>query len=307
MEHQKTENPFSEHLLGYRNVEKSKLILSLTITLVVMIIEFLGGIFTNSIALISDAGHMFTHSFAIAISLVAVIIARNPPCHHRTFGLYRAEILAAFINGLFLLLVVAVIIYEAILRLIYPLEILAIEMLIIAFVGLAVNVTSIFILHGSKKNDLNIQGLFYHMIADASSSIGIIIAAIIIFLTGWSFLDPLVSLFISLVILRWAWVILKESSTILLEMTPSGLNINILKDDITEQFPMIDNVDNIHLWSITPDMRVFTAHVTLNPSNQPSYNQDNLIFEISNFLCKKYDIIETTIQIEGTKTSKNQI
>jgi cobalt-zinc-cadmium efflux system protein len=269
-----------------------------------MIIEFLGGIFTNSIALISDAGHMFTHSFAIAISLVAVIVARNPPCHHRTFGLYRAEILAAFVNGLFLLLVVAVIIYEAILRLIYPLEILAIEMLVIAFIGLTVNVTSIYILQGSKKNDLNIQGLFYHMIADASSSIGIIIAAIVIFLTGWSFLDPLVSLLISLVILHWAWRILKESTAILLEMTPSGLNINMLRKDLKQQFPMIDDVNNVHLWSITPDMRVFTAHVTINPSNQPPYNQNNLTFEINNFLCKKYQIIESTIQVEVNKKIK---
>ncbi|MFX0051083.1 MAG: cation diffusion facilitator family transporter [Candidatus Hodarchaeota archaeon] len=287
-------NPFSEHLLEYRNVEKSKLILSLTITFVVMIIEFLGGIFTNSIALISDAGHMFTHSFAIAISLVAVLIARNPPCHHRTYGLYRAEILAAFVNGLFLLLIVVIIIYEAILRLLYPLEILAVEMLLIAFIGLAVNITSIFILHGSKKNDLNIQGLFYHMIADASSSIGIIITAIVIFLTDWSFLDPLVSLFISLVILHWAWGILKESTSILLEMTPSGLNIDILKEDLKKQFPIIEEIDNIHLWAITNDMRVFTAHVTLN---RLSINRDNLISEINNYLCKEYHIIESTIQI----------
>ncbi|MFX0173730.1 MAG: cation diffusion facilitator family transporter [Candidatus Hodarchaeota archaeon] len=297
MEHQKIENPFSEHLLEYRNVEKSKLILSLSITLVVMIIEFLGGIFTNSIALISDAGHMFTHSFAIAISLVAVLIVRNPPCHHRTYGLYRAEILAAFVNGLFLLLIVAIIIYEAILRLLYPLEILAVEMLLIAFIGLAVNITSIFILHGSEKNDLNIQGLFYHMIADASSSIGIIITAIVIFLTGWSFLDSLVSLFISLLILHWAWGILKESTSILLEMTPSGLNIDILKEDLKKQFPSIKDINNIHLWSITNDMRVFTAHVTLNQLSQSFIDQDNLISKINDYLCDEHNIIESTIQI----------
>ena len=116
MDHHKTENPFSDHLFEYRSVEKKRLLLSLLITATVMIVEVIGGLVTNSIALISDAGHMFTHSFAIAVSLIAILIARKPPCHHRTFGLYRAEILAAFVNGLFLLLIVFTLIYEAILR-----------------------------------------------------------------------------------------------------------------------------------------------------------------------------------------------
>ncbi|MDI6885486.1 MAG: cation diffusion facilitator family transporter [archaeon] len=161
MEPPTPKNPFSEHLFEYRSVEKRKLILSLSITAVVMVIEFIGGILTNSIALISDAGHMFTHSFAIGISLIAITIARKPPCHHRTFGLYRAEILAAFINGLFLLLVVAVIVYEAALRIIYPRHVLGLQMLMIALVGLSVNLISIVILRGSEA-DLNVRSVFYH-------------------------------------------------------------------------------------------------------------------------------------------------
>ena len=124
MEERRTESAFSEHLFEYRSVAARRLALSLTITGIVMVVEIIGGILTGSIALISDAGHMFTHSFAIAISLVAIVIARRPPCHHRTFGLYRAEILAAFINGLFLLVVVGAMVYEAVLRIVLPEEIL---------------------------------------------------------------------------------------------------------------------------------------------------------------------------------------
>ena len=124
MEGRTTESAFSERLFEYRSVAARRLALSLTITGIVMVVEIMGGILTGSIALISDAGHMFTHAFAIAVSLVAISIARRPPCHHRTFGLYRAEIVAAFINGLFLLLVVGAMVYEAVLRIIHPEEIL---------------------------------------------------------------------------------------------------------------------------------------------------------------------------------------
>ena len=261
-------NPFSEHLFEYRNVEKKKLSLSLSITAIVMIIEIIGSILTNSIALLSDAGHMFTHTFAISISLIAILIAKKPPCHHRTFGLYRAEVLAAFINGLFLLFVVVIIIYEAIQRLINPEEVLGYQMLFIAFIGLFVNMLSIAILHGSHKKNMNIRGVFYHMISDAVSSIGIILAAIIILLTGWNIIDPLVSLLISGLILYWAWGILKESSRVLLETAPKGLNVDIIGNDLKNNFSEIKNFNNMHLWTITPE-----------------------IFR------PKYNIIESTIQI----------
>ena len=120
MTEKKTRDAFSDYLFEYRDVEQKKLVLSLSITTVVMFVELIGGFFTNSIALLSDAGHMFTHSFAIVIGLFAIIIAKKPPCHHRTFGLYRAEVLAAFVNGLFLLLVAVIIIYETYLRIINP-------------------------------------------------------------------------------------------------------------------------------------------------------------------------------------------
>ncbi len=287
---------FSEHLFEYRHVEQKKLVFSLGITSIVMILEIIGGYLTNSMALLSDAGHMFTHVFALLIGLVAILIARKPPCHHRTFGLYRAEVLAAFVNGLLLLVIVGIIFYEAILRLLNPVEILGLEMLLIAFIGLAVNIISILILRGAHKDDLNIRSIFYHMFADAISSVGIVIAAIIIMFTDWTFVDPFVSIGISLIILLWAWGVLKDSTRILLETSPKGLNVDMISDDLKKNFSEIRELHNAHLWSITPDMLVFSAHVQINESKIKG-KQEDVISRINDYLLKKYNIIECTIQI----------
>lgn len=296
MERETAKNAFSEHLFEYRAVEKRKLLLSLSITSVVMVVEVIGGILTNSIALISDAGHMFTHSFAIGISLIAILIARKPPCHHRTFGLYRAEILAAFINGLFLILIVGIIVYEAVLRILHPREVLGLQMFVIALLGLVVNVTSILILRGTTT-DLNVRSVFYHLIGDAASSVGIVIVAVVIFYTRWNIVDPLVSLGISALILYWAWGLLKESSRILLEMAPTGLNIELIGDDLKATFPEIEELYNVHLWAITPDMLLFSAHLKV-PNAIAASDQGGLLARISNHLAENYSIIESTLQTD---------
>jgi len=290
-----SKSSFSEHLFQYRSVERKKLYISLIITTTVMVLEIIGGLITNSIALLSDAGHMFTHSFAIGISLLAINIARKPPCHHKTFGLYRAEVLAAFINGLFLIPIVGIMIYEAILRFLNPEEVFGFYMLLIALIGLLVNLTSIGILQGSHNNNLNVKSVFYHMIGDAASSIGIVIASIIILYTNFNILDPIVSIGISMVILYWAWSVLKESTRILLEMAPKGLNIDTINDDLKNAFKEIIEIYNMHLWTITPDMLMFSAYIKID--EEMNINQDDLISEINTFLSKKYKIIESTIQI----------
>lgn len=290
------QSPFSEHLFEYRTVEARRLALSLGITLVVMVVEVLGGMVTGSIALISDAGHMFTHSFAITISLVAIVIARRPPCHHRTFGLYRAEILAAFVNGLFLLLVAGLIVYEAVLRIVRPHEVLVAQMLLIALIGLAVNLASIAILRGTSKEDLNVGSVFYHMVADAASSVGIVAAGIVIFYTGRYILDPLVSLGISALIMRWAWGILRDSTKVLLEIAPTGLNIDMVTEDLKQEFPQIRRLYNRHLWTITAGMVVFSAHAELENASD-STEPNALIARMNDYLAKKYGFIESTIQV----------
>ncbi|NVM36158.1 MAG: cation transporter [Candidatus Lokiarchaeota archaeon] len=287
---------YSDHLFQFRSVERKRLVLSLTITLTAMVVEIVGGFITNSIALLSDAGHMFTHAFAIGISLLANYIARKPPCHHKTFGLYRAEVLAAFINGLFLLPIVGIIIFEAILRFLNPQEVIGFYMLIVAFIGLSVNLTSIIILQGSQNTSLNVKSVFYHMIADAASSIGIVIAAFIIMSTGFVILDPIVSLGISIVIIYWAYVILRESTRILLEMAPKGMNIDRISEDLKDTFPEIIELNDAHLWTIIPDMLIYSAHVKINNELIEDHNEE-LISKINDFLSKNYKILESTIQI----------
>ncbi len=284
------------HLFEYQHTEQKKIKISLSITIIAMILEIIGGYLTNSMALYSDAGHMFTHAFALIIGLTAIIIAQKPPCHHRTFGLYRAEVLAAFINGLFLLAVVAIIIYEAILRLLHPIQIYGLEMLIIAFIGLIVNVLSILILRGAHKENLNIRSVFYHMFADAISSVGIVIAALIIMSTNWIFIDPIVSIGISAIIVFWAWGVLKDSTRILLELAPKGLNIDMISEDLKKNFPEIRELHNIHLWSISPDMLVFSAHMQFD-TNKVQGTQEGTISKINDYLLKKYNIIECTLQL----------
>ena len=298
MEKHRHDSAFSEHLFEYRAVAAKRLGLSLGITLVVMIVQIVGGILTGSIALISDSGHMFTHSFAITISLVAIVIARRPPCHHRTFGLYRAEILAAFINGLFLLVVAGIVIYEAVLRIIYPQEVMGLQMLLVALIGLGVNLASIALLQGTGRDDINVRSVFYHMVADAASSVGIVAAAITIIYTGWNILDPLVSLGISALIVRWSWGILKDSTKVLLEVAPTGLNIDMVTEDLKKEFPEIRRLYSRHLWTITAGMVVFSAHVELE--DLPDSAEPRMVIaRMNDYLAHKYGFIESTIQVGG--------
>lgn len=296
MEEKKDFNQISSQLFEYRSIEKKRLILSFTITLIVMIVEIIGGLITYSIALISDAGHMFTHAFAIGISLLAIYIAKKPPCHHKTFGLYRSEILAAFINGLFLLPIIGFIVYEAIMRFLNPIEVAGFYMFIVALVGLAVNISSILILRRGKNKSLNVKSVFFHMIADAASSIGIVTVAVIINYTNWYILDPLVSIGISIIILYWAIGILKESTRILLEVAPKGMNVHSISTNLKNNFSEISELFNMHLWTITPDMLVFSAYIALKNEKKEDRDAD-LISEINEFLHTKYNIIESTIQV----------
>jgi cobalt-zinc-cadmium efflux system protein len=287
---------FSDRVFEYRSVEKKKLFISLIVTVCFMLVEIVGGILSGSIALISDAGHMFTHCFAIIIGLVAIYIARKPPCHHRTFGLYRAEILASFVNGIFLVLVSAVIIYEAVTRIVSPREVLGLEMFVVAIVGLVANVASIFILKGSHQHDLNVKSVFYHLLADAASSVGVVGAAIVIYYRGWTIVDPIVSIGISVAILYWAWGVLKQSGMILMEMAPggNGFDSDTIADDLMTRFPEISGVFSAHLWAITPDMLVFSAHIGFNDGVK---NPMSLLPRISRHLFDRYRVIESTIEI----------
>ncbi len=287
----------SGRFFEYSTVAKNRLILSITITLIVIILEFIGGFIINSVALISDAGHMFTHGVAIGIGLIAIFISHKPPCSQKTYGLYRAEVLGAFINGLFLIPVAGFIIFEAIERIFSPLEINGITMLIITVVGLSVNLVSMTLLLESHKKNLNIKGVFFHMFGDSASSIGIVVVAIVILNTGWTLLDPIVSIGISLIILYWSWGILRDSTRILLEISPKGLNTQIIHDDVLNNFPEVKELFHVHLWTITPDILVLSAYIKFNDMKNKVEEFVKFTSKISDYLKNTYNILETTIQI----------
>jgi cobalt-zinc-cadmium efflux system protein len=286
-------NAFSDRIFEYRPIEGRRLGLALTITFLTMLVEIAGGIVTGSISLISDAGHMFTHAFAIVIALASLWIARNPPCHHRTFGLFRAEILAAFTNSLFLFAVTLWIVWESLSRLFRPVPVATGEMLIVALVGLAVNLLTMLILRHHHEHDLNVRGVFLHLAADTLSSVAIVAGALLIRATGWDVLDPLIGLGISSAIGVWAVGLFRDSSRILLEMAPPGTDVDSLAAELAAAFPDIGALENVHFWAITGSMYVFTAHLRPRAGSGPP---GELVERVTAYLKERHPIVQATIQ-----------
>jgi cobalt-zinc-cadmium efflux system protein len=283
----------------YKNVTKNRLVLSMIITASVMVIEVIGCILTGSLALGSDAGHMFTHFFALAISFTAIIISCKEPCHHRTFGYYRAEILAALFNSIFLFGVTAYIFFQGIERLLNPQPVLGYEMFLVALAGLAANGISILILRNSVRNDLNVQGAFLHMFADTASSVLIIIGAMVVSLTGWYIIDPLLGIGISILIFVWAFGLMRDSINVLMETSPKGINSDVVIVEIKKNVPEVTSISDMHIWEITSGMYSLTAHIGVNITS--SGNVDEIILKINKILNDKFGIEHTTIQMESKR------
>lgn len=288
-----------DHGPVYKTQTVRRLGFSLGITATAMVIEFVGGLLTGSVALLSDAGHMLTHAFALGIAIAGILVARMPACHHRTFGLLRAEVVAAFINALFLLAITAWIVVEAVRRLIDPEPILTPYMLVVALFGLIVNVASVLLIEGSRHGDINVQSVFAHMIADAASSLAIVATAIIIAYTDWLWLDPLVAMGIALLIVIWAWWLLKDSLRVLLEMAPKGRNIDDIVSALREEFPAVVDTEHEHVWTITPEVVVFSAHLTVDPSRLDPRPAEYRQWQdsVAAWLEEEFDVRESTLQV----------
>jgi len=283
----------------YKNVTKNRLVLSMIITASVMVIEVVGSILTGSLALGSDAGHMFTHLFALAISFTAIVISCKEPCHHRTFGYYRAEILAALFNSIFLFGVTAYIFFQGIERLLNPQPVLGFEMLLVALAGLAANGFSILILRNSVRNDLNVKGAFLHMFADTASSILIIGGAIVVSLTGWYIIDPLLGIGISMLIFVWAFGLMRDSINVLMETAPKAINADVVTEEIKKNVPEVTAINDMHIWEITSGMYSLTAHIEANIVDSGDVSE--IIRRINKLLNDKFGVEHTTIQIEPEK------
>ena len=277
----------------HRGTDKKVLKWALSITLITMFLEFFYGFLSNSLALISDAIHMFTHSFALIVSLLAIIIASKTAPISKTFGYYRIEVIAAFINGITIILSIIWIVYEAYQRFVEPQVIDIKTAIIVAIIGLFVNIITGVILMQGDKDNINLKSAFIHMLSDALSSVAIIIGYIVIYFTSWYFVDIILALIVSLVILKWAIDILKNSTNTLLESSP--VDVKEVKEHIERNEKVLE-LHDIHIWEITQDMYNMTAHIKIDKKDLENYEE--ILHQINHNLKEKFKIVHTTFQFE---------
>ena len=234
-----------------------------------MLAEVVGGVVSGSLALIADAGHMLTDFASLLLALGAVMLSRRPATWKRSYGYDRFSVLAAFVNGLSLFLIAAWIFYEAIKRFREPVEVLGGLMFWVALGGLAVNILAFWMLTRGEGSNLNIRAAALHVLGDLLGSVGAIVASIIIMLTGWMPIDPILSVFVTVLILRAAYRVVKESGSILLESAPEGLEAEKIKAAILEGVPGVTDVRHIHAWSITEERPMLTLEVDAQAGSDP--------------------------------------
>ena len=258
-----------------------------------MLAEAFGGWFSNSLALLADAGHMLTDVAALTLTLAAIWFASRPATSKKTFGYYRLEILAAFVNGIALVLISMWIIYEALERWNAPPPVKGLELTVIAGGGLVINVICAWLLHGGHEHDLNLRGAWLHVIGDALGSVAAIVAGVLILSFGWLWADAAVSVLISLIIIFGAWNLIKESVNVLLEGTPAHINLTAVEDAIrgTEN---VKDVHDLHVWTITSGMEALSVHIV----HEETISQKSLLQRIRAKLHDEFGIDHLTIQME---------
>ncbi|MDH3201475.1 MAG: cation diffusion facilitator family transporter [Myxococcales bacterium] len=281
---------------------RKRLAFALALTAVYMVAEIVGGYLSNSLALLADAGHMFSDVAALGLSLAALGWAQRPATTARTFGFHRAEILAAFINGAALLAVAILIAIEAWERLSKPEEINATLMVGIATGGLAINLINLKILSGGKNESLNVRGAWLHVMADTLGSVGAIIAGLSILIFGWVWADPIASLLITTLVVYSAWGLLRETLDVLMQSVPRHIALEDVIGALEEQ-PGVVDVHDLHIWSLTSGRHVATTHLVVTGTVDPQA----VISAARRLLSERFDIDHTTIQVEssGSRISCN--
>jgi len=259
-----------------------------------MLAEVAGGVVAGSLALLADAGHMLTDCASLALAWMAFRIGRRPHDARRTYGYHRFQVLAAFVNGLALIAIVLWIAIEAARRLLAPVEVLGGLMLAVAVVGLLVNLVVFWILHGGDRANLNIQGAVLHVLGDLLGSVAAIVAALVIFWTGWMPIDPLLSLLVALLIMRSAWLLVRKSGHILLEGTPEWLDVDELRRSLVAAVPPVEDIHHVHAWMLTSERPLLTLHARV----RADADHDQVLKAVQEALAREHGIDHATIQIE---------
>lgn len=259
-----------------------------------MLAEVVGGLLSGSLALLADAGHMLTDAGSLALAWFAFRVSQRPPDWRRTYGFDRFQVLAAYSNGLTLFFVALVIVWEAVHRLQSPSPILAGPMLAIAVAGLVINVAAYFVLHGAERDNVNVKGAMLHVIGDLLGSTAAIAAALIILWTGWTPIDPLLSILVAGLILRSAWFLIRQSGLILLEAAPEHLDAREIRQSLIAAIPGLEDVHHVHVWSLIQSRPMITLHARIMAGAHPDW----MNAQIKAHLKERFAIDHATVEIE---------
>lgn len=283
---------------------KGRLKLSIALTAIIFLAELVGGYLTNSLALMTDAAHVFMDVFALSLSWFAIYISEMPPTEKRTYGFHRVEVFVSFINSAVLVAITAFIFYESYRRLLDPQPVKSMGMMVVAVIGLVVNLAVAVWLHHYAESDLNIKSAFLHVVGDAAASVGVIIGAIVIAYTDWYPIDPILSIGIGAIIVAGAWRIIKESSHILLEGVPKDIDLNEVVRDMLATGG-VTSVHSLHIWSICHNVYALSAHLDIEPLQRRRMGE--IFAEINEKLAETHHIFYTTLQAECSGCNPDNI
>ncbi|MEU9892037.1 cation diffusion facilitator family transporter [Streptomyces phaeochromogenes] len=276
---------------------RGRLRVALWITLTVMVVEIVGGIVANSLALVADAAHMATDALGLAMALLAIHFAARPPSGNRTFGYARAEILAALANCLLLLGVGGYVLYEAIQRFVTPAETEGGLTAVFGLIGLVANMISLSLLMRGQKESLNVRGAFMEVAADALGSLAVLVSAVLVLTTGWQAADPVASIVIGLMIVPRTWKLLRETLNVLLEAAPEDVDMAAVRSHI-RALPDVEGVHDLHAWTITSGLPVLSAHVVVGAEALDTIGHEKLLHELRACLGDHFDVEHCTFQLE---------
>ena len=287
----------TEEELRFEGNIAGRLVWAILLTTLTLLVEIAGGIWTNSLALLSDAAHVFLDLFALVLSLVAIRLASYPVSDTRTFGWHRTEVFSSFVNGATVFIMAVVLLYEAAGRLAAPEPVKSLPLFIIATVGLVSNLLAASALHRHSHDDLNVRSAFLHVMGDAAASVGVIAGGIVIYFTNWYFLDAVISVGIGLVIFRGAWGVLRSSVHILLEGVPRGMSTVAVAESI-RSVPGVSDLHHLNIWTICSHIQALSAHLDIAPEFRG--RQGEVLRAVEERLLARYHISHTTLQVDCT-------
>ena len=281
------------HIQSAAGRNKKSLAIVFGLTLFYLIVEIIGGFWTGSLALLADAGHMLTDVAGVGLALLAIWFAEKPASPERTFGFYRVEILAALTNAVVLILISLYILYEAYQRFKNPPEVESVGMLGVAAIGLVINLIGVYVLRSGSNESLNMKGAYFEVLSDMLTSIGVIIAGIIMLTTGWYYADPLISAGIGLFILPRTWALLKDAVGVLLEGTPSDVDLANLRESLIKIEGVAD-IHDLHVWSLTSGVNAMSVHAVLADGAE----HDDILARVHEHCTEESKISHVTVQTE---------